>query len=157
MNMKRLFFTTSILSVSILSTVSMTYAESSCVGNELVESGKVHGTATTVGLLIGYRWGEGEVTFNDGSKRIFTMRGMKLLDNGITTVKFSGSIYNLSNIEDFAGSYTGVDGGVALGTLDSGYTNVTNENCVVLSVKPTSEGIRLSPPGPTGIQIFLEE
>ena len=93
--------------VAIISTFSYTvaYAES-CQDKELVQAGTVAGEGKSIGFIIGYRWGAGEITLNDGRIFKFKAKGGKLIEFGANKVTFTGTIYNMNTIDDFAGVYS---------------------------------------------------
>ena len=132
-------------------------AEDDCPKGDLPAAGTVEGRATTAGYIIGVRWGEGTLTLNDGSARKFTGEGAKLLETGVAEVTFKGKVYNLAKLEDFAGDYGAVSGGLTvIEGLDAGAV-LKNENCVYMNVDIDTEGVRLSAPAPSGIMIKFED
>jgi hypothetical protein len=65
-------------------------AEDDCPKGDLPVTGTVEGRATTVGFIVGARWGEGTLTLNDGSQHKFngrqhkfTGKGAKLIETGV--------------------------------------------------------------------------
>ncbi len=132
-------------------------AEKDCPEGDLPVSATIEGHATTVGWIVGVRWGEGTLTLNDGSQHKFTGSGAKLLETGAAEVMFKGNVYNLEKLEHFEGDYGSVSGGLTvIKGLDAGAL-LTNDNCVYLNLDMESEGIRLSAPAPGGVLIKFEE
>ena len=129
-------------------------ASSTCPeqGN-LVKAGTWKAKGTTVGFLIGVRWGTGTVTFNNGVTRKFEFKGGKVIETGAATVEYAGTVYNLKKIEDFEGTYTGLGTGITI-VKGMGGTSLTNLNCVIVNGKATkSRGLRLSAPAPAGVTV----
>jgi hypothetical protein len=132
-------------------------ASQDCPEGDLPVSATIEGRATTVGWIVGVRWGEGTLTLNDGSQHKFTGSGAKLLETGVAEVTFAGNVYNLEKLEDFEGDYAAVSGGLTvikglhIGAL------LKNDKCVYLNVDMESEGVRLSAPAPGGVLIKLED
>jgi hypothetical protein len=58
-------------------------AEDDCPKGDLPVTGTAEGRATTVGFIVGARWGEGTLTLNDGSQHKFTGKGAKLIETGV--------------------------------------------------------------------------
>ena len=72
----------------------------SCDRDNLTQSGTLQFSMTSIGFLVGVRWGEGVLTLNDGFQLSFDVSGAKLLETGIATANFEGEVYNLNNLED---------------------------------------------------------
>ena len=132
-------------------------AEKDCPKGDLPVSATIEGRATTVGWIVGVRWGEGTLTLNDGSQHKFTGSGAKLLETGVAEVTFNGNVYNLEKLEDFEGDYAAVSGGLTIIEGVAGGAVLNNDNCVYINVDMESEGLRLSAPAPGGLLIKLED
>jgi hypothetical protein len=137
--------------------VAPAMAEDDCPKGDLPVAGTVEGRVTTVGFIVGARWGEGTLTLNDGSQHKFTGEGAKLLETGAAEVTFKGKVYNLAKLEDFEGDYGAVSGGLTvIKGLDAGAV-LSNDNCVYINVETESEGVRLSAPAPGGVFLRFED
>lgn len=112
----------------------------------------VSGSMTSIGWLAGARWGEGVMTLKSGEKRNFDILGVKLLETGAATTEFVGEVYNLKNVEDFVGTYYGAGAGITIVT-GKGDAVINNAKCVIVKVKGTREGLQMSGPAPTGVQV----
>ncbi len=132
-------------------------AEKDCPKGDLPVSATIEGRATTVGYIVGVRWGEGTLTLNDGSQHKFTGSGAKLLETGVAEVTFKGNVYNLEKLEDFEGDYAAVSTGLTVIKGITGGAVLNNDNCVYINVDIESEGVRLSAPAPGGVLIKLED
>jgi len=77
---------------------------------KLVKAGTIEVKGGTVGFLVGFRWGSGTLTLNDGTKLKFSFRGLKVLETGAVEIKAVGTVYNLKKPADFEGTYTGFSG-----------------------------------------------
>ena len=132
-------------------------AEEHCPKGDVPVDGTVEGRATTVGFIVGARWGEGTLTLNDGSQHKFTGSGAKLLETGVAEITFKGNVYNLEKLEDFEGDYAAVSGGLTIIEGVAGGAMLKNDNCVYMNVDIESEGLRLSAPAPGGILLTLED
>ncbi len=132
-------------------------AEKDCPKGDLPVSATIEGRATTVGWIVGVRWGEGTLTLNDGSQHKFTGSGAKLLETGVAEVTFKGNVYNLEKLEDFEGDYAAVSTGLTVIKGITGGAVLNNDNCVYINIDIESEGLRLSAPAPGGVLIKFEE
>ena len=132
-------------------------AEKDCPKGDLPVAATIKGEMTTVGFIVGARWGEGTLTLNDGSEHQFTAKGAKLIETGFAKVKFTGNVYNLEKLEDFEGDYAALTGGLTIVKgLDAGAA-LSNDKCVYIKLETESQGLRLSAPAPGGVYITLEE
>ena len=128
-----------------------------CEGRDLVQAGTFEAVAKTVGVIIGARWGGGTLTLENGETHEFSFKGGKLLDIGVSETSFTGTIYNLEKIDDFAGTFLGVGGGLSVSTKGLGGVSMTNGKCVVVNARVgETAGARASSPiGPGGVVVEL--
>lgn len=150
--MKYLFKLLKIAPVVVL-IVLTSFTSPALAQEKLTKSGYVTIEGSSIGFLIGFRWGRGTLTLNDGTKVHFTFKGVKALDTGAAVVKARGPVYNLKNLIDFEGTYTGFGGGATIYKDLAGFMSVRNGAGVIVSLKPDNTGIRLSFPGPGGAEV----
>ncbi len=122
----------------------------------LVKAGTVEVKGGTIGFLIGFRWGTGTLTLNDGTKLKFSFRGLKLLETGAVEIKAVGTVYNLKKPADFEGTFTGFSGGMTIAKELFGFVNLENARGVIVSMKSANKGVRLSAPGPGGVYVSFQ-
>ncbi len=94
-----------------------------------------------VAVGIGFSWGKGVLTYK-GKEYPFTVKGLSVVDVGITKATSAGKVYNLKKIEDFNGNYTAAS---AEGTVAGGAGALTmkNQNGVVIDLVSTTQGVNL--------------
>lgn len=107
----------------------------------------------SVAVGIGTSSGTGELTLNDGTKRFFSLTGLSVIDVGVSRSSVVGQVYNLQNVEDFAGAYTAGTAGIAIGG-GAGTASMTNEKGVTITASSSQTGLRLTL-APTGVTIRL--
>ncbi len=92
--------------------------------------------------------GKGILNYN-GQRRSFSITGVGAGGAGGAKVTANAKIYNLNNIEEFSGTYTGVSNGLTLieGTM---HAKLTNDNGVVMYLAGETQGLASS----TGVQKF---
>jgi hypothetical protein len=92
-----------------------------------------------VAVGIGYSWGKGVLTFQ-GKEYPFKVRGLSVVDVGVSSADANGNVFNLKNLADFNGTYTTVtaEATVAGG---AGGTTMKNQNGVILKLVSTTQGI----------------
>ena len=107
-----------------------------------------------VALGIGYSWGSGVLTY-EGKAYPFKVKGISVVDIGITKATSSGKVYNLKKLEDFDGNYTAAS---AEGTVGGGAGALTmkNQNGVVIDLVSTTVGANLKL-SVEGVKITLEK
>jgi hypothetical protein len=107
----------------------------------------------SVALGIGYSWGEGTLAYQ-GKKYPVEVKGLSVIDVGVTKVTAFGKVYGLKKLEDFNGNYTAA---TAEGTLGggAGATTMKNQNGVVIDLFTTTKGLNLKL-APSGISLKLK-
>jgi hypothetical protein len=123
---------------------------------KLVKAGTLEVKGGSVGFLVGFRWGTGTLTLNNGTKLKFSFKGLKALETGAAEIKAVGTVYNLKKPADFEGTFTGFSGGMTLGKELFGFINLENSRGVIVSVKSANKGVRLSAPGPGGVHVSFQ-
>lgn len=98
--------------------------------------------STSVAVGIGVSWGKGTLRFQDG-EHAFTASGLSVVDVGVSKVTATGRVWGLVKLEDFTGTYTGVDLGVAVGGGTAGIA-MRNENGVYIKLRAAQRGVKLS-------------
>ena len=109
----------------------------------MVESGTVEVKAEQYRLIIGGAKGTGVLHFN-GKDYKFKMSGKSLGGAGVTKTEAVGTVYNLKDINDFPGSYSGMGVG-AVAVKGVGATSWENSKGVVVKMQAKSaEGLALN-------------
>lgn len=90
---------------------------------------------------IGWSWGKGVLNFN-GEDHPFKVKGLSVLDVGVTKANATGKVYNLKKLSDFNGTYAAAS---AEGTVveGAGVSTMQNENGVVIHLISTTKGANL--------------
>ena len=111
-------------------------------------------TEGSVALGIGYSWGSGTLQYQ-GQKYPVEVKGLSIVDVGITKATAFGKVYGLKKLEDFNGNYTAA---TAEGTLGggAGATTMKNQSGVVIDLFTTTKGVNLKL-APSGISLKLKQ
>jgi hypothetical protein len=111
-------------------------------------------TQGQVAAGIGWSWGKGVLKY-EGKEYPFKVKGLSVVDIGITKASASGKIYGLKQLEDFNGTYSG---GAAQGTVGGGIgaTRLKNSNGVVLELVSRTKGVNFKLAG-EGVTFTLEK
>ena len=84
-------------------------------------------------------------TLNFGGKSYdFTIGGLGIGGFGVSKITGTGTVYNLKNRSDFAGTYGQARYGLAIGSKSTGALWLQNTRGVVLELKADREGLALS-------------
>ncbi len=96
-------------------------------------------TQAVVGL--GVTWGDGTLRFK-GKDYKFKVKGLSLIGLGFTSINAKGEVYNLQKLDDFPGTYYGVEAGATMIKGSSGMV-LKNSSGVVLNLKSEQTGAAL--------------
>ena len=117
-------------------------------------SGTVKMKTKAVAVGIGISWGEGELDMYDGTQHEFSVSGLSVLDVGITSVEATGEVYNLVEAKDLEGVFVAGEAGATM--IGGGSVlALKNGNGVVMKLKSTQKGLRLSLSG-EGLKVKLK-
>ena len=116
-------------------------------------SGTVTIESKSVALGVGVSWGDGKLSYQ-GKTQDFTVRGLSVVDIGVSKVSARGKVFNLSKLEDFAGTYAAAQAGAAVGGGMS-VVALRNQNGVVLELTSTQTGVKFTLAG-EGIEVKLK-
>ena len=107
-----------------------------------------------VAFGVGFNWGKGVLNY-EGKEYPFKVKGLSVVDIGITKATSSGKVFNLKKLEDFDGNYTAAS---AEGTVAGGAGALTmkNQNGVVIDLVSTTVGANLKL-SVEGVKITLEK
>ncbi len=113
-------------------------------------SGKIKIKATSVAAGIGYEWGSGTMTMYDGTTHTFKIKGLSIIDVGITTIEATGEVYHLVEAKDLEGTYVAGQTGATF-IAGGSASAMKNDMGVVLKLRSTQKGLRftLAPSGMT--------
>lgn len=115
-------------------------------------SGTINISAVSRALILGTTLGAGTLKFQ-GKEYRFIVEGLSILNLGEVSITASGEVYNLENLSDFVGIYTGE--GVAIAVFPRGSNSAfKNQHGVKLKLNSTRMGFQLKL-APEGFSIFL--
>jgi hypothetical protein len=120
--------------------------------NQNATDGTVTFTGGAVAAGIGFQWGSGTLTFR-GAQYPFRVRGLSVIDIGVSQMTASGVVQNLHNVADFSGNYVSATAGATVAGGASASV-LRNQNGVTIQGISTTRGLRLTL-APGGINITL--
>lgn len=109
--------------------------------------------STSIAAGLGISWGDGNLLF-EGRNHRFSVKGLSLIDLGVSRSSAEGHVRNLHELSDFEGHYLAVEAGVAAGVGASALT-MRNEHGVVITLLSDLQGVQLTL-GTEGFSIALE-
>jgi hypothetical protein len=116
-------------------------------------SGKVWMESTSVAIGIGVSWGDGKLTFQ-GKEHVFDVKGLSVIDLGVSKVTATGEVFNLQKVSDFSGNYVAGQAGATVGG-GAGALIMKNQNGVVMKLTGTGQGVQLTLAG-SGVDVKLK-
>lgn len=128
-----------------------------CVSGLATADEKPDGTVSieskSVALGVGVSWGDGKLHYK-GKTHTFSIKGLSVLDLGVSKVSARGKVYHLAKVEDFSGNYAAAEAGAAVGG-GMGVITLKNQNGVVMELHSTQSGVKLTAAG-EGLDIKLK-
>ena len=131
----------------------LAFATTAVAADKATPSGKVTIESRSIAAGVGVTWGDGRLTFK-GKVYPFSIDGLSLVDWGIAKVSATGDVYNLTDPAKLAGTYVAAEAGLTLAGGMGGMV-LRNENGVVMHVRSTSRGARLTL-GTSGLNIKMK-
>lgn len=116
--------------------------------------GTVKFTSGSAGIVVGYRWGSGTLTFQ-GKDYPFSIEGMEVGEVGGSEATVAGEVYGLETVQDFSGTYTSASANLTLGAGGGGW-HLRNEKGVRLELTRSTVGLKLTL-GFDGMKVKLKE
>ena len=116
-------------------------------------SGKVSLESTSIAAGVGVSWGDGKLNFK-GKDYPFSVKGLSLVDWGISKANAVGEVYNLTDVSKFGGDYLAGEAGFALAG-GMGGISMRNANGVIMILRSVSTGAKLQL-GPSGLNISMK-
>ncbi len=107
---------------------------------------------TQIGFLVGGSAGGGVLTYG-GKTHKFKIGGLSVGNIGVSKLKATGEVYNMTDISQFAGTYAKAEASATFGA-GKGALRLENDKGVVLELKTTSGGVQLSAGG-GGVKITM--
>ena len=105
-------------------------------------SGTVKISTRSIAVGLGVNWGAGTLTYK-GKNYLFSVKGLSVMDLGVSKATALGEVYHLGNVSDFSGKYAVLEGGFALGKGESDII-MKNTKGVVMNLTAATEGVQLT-------------
>ena len=122
------------------------------VTDQSTTEGTITFTGGAVAAGLGFQWGSGTLTYR-GAQYPFRVRGLSVIDVGVSRISATGTVRNLHNVADFSGNYVSATAGATIAG-GAAVSALRNQNGVVIEGISTSQGARLTA-APGGVNITL--
>lgn len=116
-------------------------------------SGTLKLSERSVALGVGYSWGSGVLTYK-GKEYPFSVEGLSVAEVGVREIEATGTVYQLTKLEDFNGTYAAVGAEAVVGG-GAGVTTMRNQNGVVINLTGVGQGVNFKL-GPDGVKLTLK-
>jgi hypothetical protein len=105
-------------------------------------SGTISIELRSASALMGASWGQAVLTFQ-GKTHLYQVRGLKVLSVGYRELSLNGDVYNLTNLNDLAGTYQKADpAGLTFIVGQKGLV-IRNDRGVTINIKGMQAGLNL--------------
>ena len=129
--------------VAMVAVLMLSGAGSALAADDLVQSGTLTIEQVQIAFIGSGNLGGGTLIAG-GQKYSFSVGGLGIGGFGVSRMEAHGSVYNLKNINDFAGAYVQARYGIAVGDMSTGQLWLRNAKGVVLELKAKRTGLALS-------------
>jgi hypothetical protein len=122
------------------------------VAQDKKPSGTVALESKSIAAGVGVSWGDGTLTVG-GKQHKFSVKGLSVVDVGVSKVSAKGEVYDLKKLEDFSGTYVAaqISATIAAG---AGAVAMQNQNGVTMVLTGTGMGAQLTL-APKGVDVKL--
>lgn len=111
--------------------------------DELKQSGTLEIKQTQIAWIGSANLGGGTLHFGHKSYE-FTVGGLGIGGFGVSTMTATGTVYNMTSVDQFAGTYVQARYGFAAGSTGNGEMWLQNDAGVVIDLKTKRQGLALS-------------
>jgi hypothetical protein len=131
------------LAMAISASLLLLSSPSVLAADDLVQSGTLTIEQVQIAFIGSGNLGGGTLVVG-GQKYSFSIGGLGIGGIGVSKMEATGTVYNLKNINDFAGGYVQARYGIAVGSMSTGQLWLQNTKGVVLELKAKRTGLALS-------------
>lgn len=128
---------------ALLSVALLVLSGAAAKAEDLVRSGTLTIEQVQIAFIGSGNLGGGTLSVG-GKNYSFSVGGLGIGGFGVSKMEAYGSVYNLNNINDFAGGYVQARYGIAVGSMSTGQLWLQNTKGVVIELKAKRTGLALS-------------
>jgi predicted anti-sigma-YlaC factor YlaD len=115
-------------------------------------SGTVTLESRSIAAGVGVSWGDGTLMFENKEHK-FSIKGLSVVDLGVSKVTAKGDVYDLTKLSDFSGTYVAAQIGATIAG-GAGAVAMKNQNGVTMVLTGTGMGAQLTLAG-KGVDVKL--
>ena len=141
-----------LLVVSLMVALPLVFV-SAILADDAKSVGTVSIESKAVAIGVGWSWGDGTLTF-EGKDYPFKIKGLSVIDVGISSISAQGDVYSLTKIEDFEGTFSAAEAGIAIGG-GAGVQTMKNQNGVLIKLTSKKAGVQLKL-APEGLKVEMK-
>lgn len=104
----------------------------------------------SVAAGVGFTWGEGVLHYQ-GKDYKFKLKGLSVVDVGISSISATGKVYLLQRLEAFPGTFVAGEASAAV-AAGAGVQSLENQHGVIIHLTSTQAGVKFKL-APEGIHI----
>ncbi len=116
-------------------------------------SGTLEMTSKSVAVGVGFTWGDGTLKI-DGKTHKFGVKGLSIVDIGVSKINVVGEVYHLDKLDNFNGTYVAASAGAVIAG-GAEFTVMKNQHGVFIKMKSTQKGLKLKL-APEGVTLTLK-
>lgn len=124
----------------LLAVVAIVFLASPSYAEQYRKSGTIEFDTKSAGFIVGYEWGYGWLTLNNGQKVRIRVRSLNVGMIGFEKVNAVGTVYNLNRVGDIDGNFAGLGAGVTIGGGVAGAA-MKNARGVYIELNETGHGL----------------
>lgn len=140
--------------IAFAAVAAVTATAATAADKPMTKSGTITISETQIGFLVGGSLGGGTLNFK-GKTHKFKIGGLAVGNIGVSKTRATGTVYNLTNLADFDGTYAKAEASATLGA-GKGALQLENDKGVVIKLETSSGGVQLSAGG-GGVKITLSK
>ena len=141
-----------LLVVSLMVALPLVFV-SAILADDAKSVGTVSIESKAVAIGVGWSWGDGTLTF-EGKDYPFKIKGLSVIDVGISSISAQGDVYSLTKVEDFEGTFSAAEAGIAIGG-GVGAQTMKNQNGVLIRLTSKKAGVQLKL-APEGLKVEMK-
>jgi hypothetical protein len=140
-----------LLSIASLICVATAYAEKQVKTPDAT----ISYSGTTVAVGVGITFGNGKVNYRDQIIPI-SLKGINVLNAGVSKLEGSGEVYNLKRLSDLAGVYRAGQAGITVGNDGHSKLSLINAKGVSIQIYTKDKGANFAL-APGGVKISIDQ
>lgn len=145
---------TNLRTIAFAAVAAFSFGTAANAADMMTPSGTIAISETQFGFLVGGSTGGGTLKFK-GKSHAFKIGGLSVGTIGVSKVRATGTVYNLTDLSQFSGNYVKAEASATLGE-GKGALKLKNDKGVIIEMETSSGGVQLTASG-GGVKITLKK